>query len=58
MKERSFATDAVTGEVSHFTSEVVLIWLLRTLVKDQKSYIPCSPECTLGVLGLRILKQM
>ena len=37
MKERSFATDAVTGEVSHFTSEVVLIWPLRTLVKDQKS---------------------
>ena len=37
MKERSFATDAVTGEVSHFTIKIVLIRLFRTLVKDQKS---------------------
>ena len=25
------------GEVSHFTIEVILIWPLSTLVKDQKS---------------------
>ena len=28
---------ATVGRVSHFTSEVELIWPLRTLVKDQKS---------------------